>query len=126
MTFRHYLFWMDLSTALCWIGVFSIVEIVDPSEAGLLGLLLFYAALSLALIGTFSMLGMIVRAALRRHEAVSRHVAISFRQSLLLTLLVIGALLLQSRSLLTWWNLLLFAGTLVVLEWFLISFRSSR
>lgn len=126
MTFRQYLFWMTLSTALCWLGVFSILNIVDPVDAGVLGLVLFYAALSLALIGTFSVLGMLLRAALRRHEAATRHVAVSFRQSLLLTLLVVGALILQSRMILTWWNLLLFAGTLVVLEFFLISFRSGR
>ncbi|WKZ29291.1 MAG: hypothetical protein QY323_01015 [Patescibacteria group bacterium] len=126
MTFRQYLFWMGLSTALCWLGVFSIISIVDPLEGGILGVLLLYAALSLALIGTFSVLGMVVRAGLRRQEAVSRHVAVSFRQSLLLTLLVVGALILQSRTLLTWWNLLLFAATLTVLEFFLISFRSGR
>ncbi len=117
---------MAISTALCWLGVFSIVGIVDPEEAGLLGLLLFYSAFSLALIGTFAMGGMVVRALLRRHEAVSRHIAVSFRQSLLLTVLFVGALALQSQALLTWWNLLLFAGTLVVLECFLISFRSAR
>lgn len=126
MTFRQYLLWMAISTALCWLGVFSIISIVDPAAGGILGLLLFYAALCLALIGTFSMLGMIFRAALRRHEAVSRHVAVSFRQSLLLTVLVVGSLMLQSRALLTWWNLLLFAGTLIMLEFFLISFRSGR
>ena len=126
MTFRQYLFWMALSTALCWLGVFAVIQIVDPSEAGVLGVLLFYAALSLALIGTFSALGMVVRAGLHRHEAVSRHVAVSFRQSLLLTVLVVGSLVLQSRSLLTWWNLLLFAGTLTFLEFFLVSFRSAR
>ncbi len=117
---------MAISTTLCWFGVFSIINIVDPSEGGLLGLLLFYAALCLALIGTFSVLGMLFRAALRRHEAVSRHVAVSFRQSLLLTVLVLGSLILQSRALLTWWNLLLFGGTLTLLEFFLISFRSNR
>lgn len=126
MTFRQYLFWMALSTALCWLGVFSIVNIVDPVEGGLLGLALFYAALSLALIGTFSVLGMLFRAMLRKHEAATRHVAISFRQGLLLTILVVGSLILQSRMILTWWNLLLFAGTLTVLEFFLISFRSGR
>ncbi len=117
---------MGLSTALCWLGVFSIVSIVDPLEGGILGFLLFYSALSLALIGTFSALGMIVRSALRRQEAVSRHVSVSFRQSLLLTFLVVGALILQSRALLIWWNLLLFVATLTVLEFFLISFRSGR
>ncbi len=126
MTFRQYLFWMTLSTLLCWLGVFSIIEVIDPSQAGLLGFLMFYAALALALIGTFSVFGMLLRAAFRRHEAITRHMAVSFRQSVLLTVLVVGSLLLQSKTLLTWWNLLLFIGTLTLLEFFLISFRSGR
>ena len=40
--------------------------------------------------------------------------------------LMAGALALQSRALLTWWNLLLFIATMTVLEFFLISFRSGR
>lgn len=126
MTLKQYFFWMILATALCWLGWSSIVRMVDPAEAGILGLFLFYAALSLALIGTFSVVGLAFRALTRRHEPVSRHAATSFRQSVLLTGLMAGSLALQSRSLLTWWNLLLFIATMTVLEFFLISFRSGR
>lgn len=126
MTLRQYLFWMMLSTVLCWLGWLSILQFVDPLGPVALSHGLFYATLSLALIGTFSIIGLIVRTLLRKHEAVSRHASVSFRQSLLLTFLVIGSLALQSRSLLTWWNLLLFVGTLTLLEFFLISFRSNR
>ena len=126
MTLRQYFFWMILATALCWLGWLSVVWMVDPAEAGVLGLFLFYAALSLALIGSFSVVGLGLRALARRQEPVSRHAATSFRQSVLLTGLMAGSLALQSRSLLTWWNLLLFVATMTVLEFFLISFRSGR
>src|SRR5688572_19215662 len=126
MTLRQYFFWMILATALCWIGWWSVVRVIDPAEGGLLGFFLFYAALCLALIGTFSVAGLAFRALTRRHEPVSRHAATSFRQSVLLTCLMAGSLMLQSRSLLTWWNLLLFIATMTVLEFFLISFRSGR
>lgn len=126
MTLRQYFFWMIVSTALSWLGWLSVVWMVDPAEAGLLGLFLFYATLSLAFIGTFSVLGLGFRALARRQEPVSRHAATSFRQSVLLTCLMAGSLALQSRSLLTWWNLLLFIGTITVLEFFLISVRSGR
>lgn len=126
MTLRQYLFWMLISTALCWLGWLSIVSAVDPAGAGWLGFFIFYAALCLSLIGTFSIIGLAARSMLRRHEPVSRHAGTSFRQSLLLTVLLAGSLFLQSRSLLTWWNLLLFVATLTAMEFFLISFRSSR
>jgi hypothetical protein len=126
MTLRQYFFWMVLSTVLCWLGWWSVVWMVDPAEAGLLGIFLFYAALSLALIGTFSIFGLLFRALKRRQEPVSRHAATSFRQSVLLTVLVSGSLALQSRSLLTWWNIMLFIATVTVLEFFLISYRSGR
>ena len=126
MTLRQYLFWMALATALCWLGWLSVVWTVDPSETRLLGLVLFYATFCLALIGTFSVLGLGMRALVRRQDPVSRHAATSFRQSVLLTCLLAGALALQANALLTWWNLLLFIGTMTVLEFFLISVRSGR
>ena len=126
MTLRQYFFWMSLATALCWLGWLSVVRMVDPAEAGVMGLSLFYAALALALLGTFSVAGLAFRALTRRQEPVSRHAATAFRQSLLLTCLVAGSLALQSKSLLTWWNLLLFIATMTVLEFFLMSFRSGR
>jgi hypothetical protein len=126
MTLRQYLLWMLLSTALCWLGWFSVVEAVDPTESGWIGYAAFYAALCLALVGTFSVIGLAARSLLRRHEPISRHAATSFRQSLLLTVFLAGSLVLQSHALLTWWNLLLFVATLTIAEFFLISFRSGR
>ncbi len=126
MTLRQYFFWMALATALCWLGWASVLWTIDPAGAGVLGLFLFYAALCLAFIGTFSIAGLAFRALAHRHEPVSRHAATSFRQSVLLTLLLAGSLALQSRSLLTWWNLMLFVATMTILEFFLISFRSGR
>lgn len=126
MTLRQYLFWMLSTTALCWLGFLAIVEVIDPIEGGTLGFSLFYSALSLSLLGTFSILGLLVRALLRRHEPTQRHATTSFRQGLLLTLLLAGSLFLRSHALLTWWNLLLFIGTVTAAEFFLISFRPGR
>lgn len=126
MTLRQYLVWMLLSTLLCWGGWFAVIATVDPTQSGWVGYALFYAALCLSLVGTFSLLGLSVRSLARKHEPVTRHAATSFRQSLLLTVLVAVALMLQSRSLLTWWNLAAFIATLTILEFFMISFRSGR
>ena len=126
MTLRQYLFLMLITTLLCWLGWFSVVSSIDPAMSGSLGYVLFYSALSMALIGSFSMVGLFLRSLLRKEAPVSRHAAISFRQALLLTALMIGSLFLRSRSLLNWWNLLLFVSTLTAMEFFLISMRKSR
>lgn len=126
MTLRQYLAWMLVMTGLSWLGWWAVVSIVDPADSGALGLALFYATLALSLIGTFSIVGLAGRAWTRKHEPISRHASTAFRQSVLLTGLVAGSLALQSRSLLTWWNLLLFIATLTFLEFFLISVRSGR
>lgn len=123
MTFRQYLALMIASTAVCWFGWFSVVRLIDPASAGLLGFALFYASLSLALIGTFAIIGLAGRAAVRPQEPAARHVSASFRQSLLFTTLLTGSLMLQSRSMLNWWNLLFFVGALTILELFLVSWR---
>lgn len=125
MTLRQYLLWMLLSTGLCWAGWAAVVVTVDPSETGRFGFALFYATLALSLLGTFAMAGLLGRALFRRREAAVRHVVSSFRQGLLLSGFVTGSLALQSRGLLSWWNLLLFVATLTVLEFFLISTKKA-
>lgn len=124
MTYKQYLFWMIFATALSWFGLASVVRMIDPMSSGFIGYLFFYLVLSFALIGTLAIIGLTVRAAFRPREAVARHVATSFRQSILLSFLAIGTLLLHGQSILNWWTTLLFIGTLTVAEFFLISYRS--
>lgn len=113
---------MTGGTALAWTAVYLIVTSVDPFKAPLAVFVVFYASLFLALTGAFSVIGFILRIALLRQQlVVSRHVAISFRQSLLLAALVSFALYLNSKELLTWWNALIIVAALTVLEFFFIS-----
>ena len=89
--------------------------------------LVFYISLFLALVGTFSVLGFVMRVILlKKHFFLSRQVAVSFRQALLLSLLITAALVLQSRSLLTWWTALLVVAALTLLEFFFITAKIKR
>jgi hypothetical protein len=122
MTLRQYLILMAAGTALAWAAVGAIIFTVDPSAAPTIVFAVFYASLFLALTGTLSIVGFLLRIfLLRKQLVVSRHVAISFRQAVLLALLIVIALFLRSRSLLTWWNALLIVAALTVLEFFFIS-----
>jgi len=116
MLLRYYLILMSLGTALCWLAWVFIIWNTDPAQTGLMGLLFFYFSLWLAIIGTFSVLGFLMkRLIIKNDEVVFRHVKRTFRQGILLASgLMIILLLLQTR-LLTWWN-----ATLLVLLFLLI------
>ncbi len=126
MTLRQYLFLMFATSAFCWFGWFLVVTEVDPMHGGWVALALFYLSLSLAVAGTLSIAGLAVRAWTRRHEAVSRHVMVSFRQAMLLAFLLDVALILQSRSKLGWGNLLLLIGSATLIELFLASMKTEK
>ncbi len=127
MTLRQYLALMLAGTALSWTAVGLIVTSVDPTDTQPVIFAIFYASLGLALVGTFSTVGFILRnRLLSRDSVMSRQVAVSFRQSVLLTVLVIAALIMQSRSLLTWLNAGLLVGTITLLEFFFISTKIKR
>lgn len=126
MTYKQYLFWMVLMTGLAWFGFASVVRGVDPMTSGLLGLAFFYLLLAFALTGTLAILGLLARTALRPHEAVHRHAASSFRQGMLLSLMVIGALAMHGRGLLTWWTALLFIAGITMAEFFLLSLKMDK
>ncbi len=123
MTLRQYLILMSLMTALCWAGWAAVVKSFDPLDAGWLGLVLFYAALALALAGTFAIAGLTVRSLMRRREPAARFVPVSFRQGALFSVMFVAGLALQSRALLAWWNLALLLGSAVTVEFLLMSLR---
>lgn len=115
MSLRQYASLMLAGTALCWVVWIFVVGFLDPASAGWLGFGLFYAALFLALVGSFALLGLMIRGLLLQRESVLQHVAISFRQAFSFAFVVIAALFLQSKDILTWWNMgfLVLAVTLV-------------
>lgn len=122
MTLRQYLVLMCIGTALAWAAVALIVSSVDPFETQSVVFGAFYASLFLALTGTLSLIGFTARVALLKEKlVVSVQVAVSFRQAVLLALLIVVSLFLKSRSLLTWWNALMIVAALTVLEFFFIS-----
>lgn len=117
MTLRQYLTLMSLGTALCWLIWFFIVWRTDPFMADAAVFLIFYASLFLALLGTFSVLGFIVRGLiLQNDDLVFRHVKRTFRQSVIVSGILVFALFLWQKHLLTWWNALLLLVFFGILE----------
>jgi hypothetical protein len=114
---------MSISAVFCWIVWASVLYLIDPTSAGILGFVFFYLSLFLSLAGTLSVLGLLLRMKFGKKEAVFKTVTTSFRQATMLGLLVIGSLFLKSKNLLTWWNIVFLILALIVLEFFFITFK---
>lgn len=123
MTLFRYILTIIISTAFCWVAFLLVIFRIDPIEAGALGFIFFYFSLALSLVGTLSLIGLLVRRILYPDELMFRQVAISFRQAVFFAILIIGALFLQSQRLLTWWNIIILIAALSILEFLFISFK---
>lgn len=118
---------MSIGTLLSWVAVGMVFTMTDPYEIQSVVLTILYTALFLALAGTFSLAGFAMRVwLLRSHYYISKHVLVAFRQGVLLALLLVVALVLQSRAMLTWWNGLLMVAAITCLEFFFITARAKQ
>lgn len=121
MTLRSYLIGMLISTIFCWAAFLLLIIYVDPEQASFIGFLSFYVSLFFALIGTFTLVGFYLRVWFSKNEVLFAHVTPSFRQAILLSIILIVSLILQSFRLLTWWDGALLVGSVVLLEFYFMS-----
>jgi len=117
MTLKQYLFLMSIAAGLCWVAWFFMVLSTDPNQSNMLIFIFFYFSLYFAILGTFSVIGFLIKMKIiKNDEIIFRHVKKTFRQSIILATLIVLALFLLQRNLLTWWNSILLALLFVVLE----------
>ncbi len=122
MTAKSYLFALALATTFCWAAWLAVIFRIDPTVAVNLDFLLFYGSLSLALIGTFALLGLLLRRALRPSDVLTGYqVSTAFRQAILFTILLVGSLSLLKLQLLNPLSAVLFVALLAVLEFIFLS-----
>ena len=126
MTFKDYLIVMALTTVAAWIAWIVVLVGIDPSSAGALAYVFFYATLAVALVGTISTAGAGIRVWAKREELVSRHVSRSFRQAVLVSALVLACLILLPHGLLTWWVALLLLVFFAFVELIFVSLQQGR
>lgn len=115
---------MGIGSVIGWGTWVLVLFSINPFEAGTFGFVVFYSGLALALIGTLSLAGFVLRLwVLHNEEIVLRQVTTAFRQACLLSVLLVGSLFLESRELLAWWNVLIFVGFLSLIELFALSLK---
>lgn len=126
MTLKKYLMVTAIATAICWTVFLFVSSVINPETTSLLGFLLFYLALFMALSGTASLIGFLVRFVALRHELVFYAVKIAYRQSFMFALFVIITLILLSQNLFTWLNLIMLIIIFLVSEAIMIHSQKTR
>lgn len=126
MTLKQYVMWLVAGTIVSWLAWGMVLIYLNPETAGVTGFIFFYLSLFLGLTGSLTLLGFAWRYWRHRDEVLFRHVSISFRQGVWLSLAVVISLWLKVNDLLTWWNLGLLIVGLTLLEFFWLSVRRSQ
>lgn len=125
MSFRSYLIFMTLATMTAWIAWAVVLHGVDPTRSGIVGFLLFYLTFIMAVFGTISILGLLIRLWRSTEELPSRLAIRSFRQGILLSILLTSSLLLFSQNWFRWWTMLLMVIIVALIETAFLSSRHS-
>jgi len=126
MTLRKYLIFLLVCTGFCWLTWFFVIRYTNPESTGWMGFAFFYLSLFVSLVGTFSIVGFLIRSMFKREEVIYKKIDISSRQSIILSLLIIISLILQSQRLMTWWNFIILVVAISLVEIFFISYRKFR
>ena len=126
MTLKKYLAVMVLATAVCWTIFLFVASVINPESTNSIGFFLFYLSLFMALSGTASLVGFLIRFVALKRDLAFRAVRIAFRQSFLFALFIIAILILLSQDLFNWLNLLMLIVVFVITETVMISSSKNR
>jgi len=124
MSLRSYIIIMLIATIACFLAVLAVINFFDPYTGGLFVQSLFYLSLFLALVGSFALIGLVVRLIFINDKLVFKKVIASFRQGIWLSLLACLCLYLSKLKMLDWKYLILLVLGLALLELFFISYKS--
>lgn len=114
MTLRQYLITMAIAALFCW-GAFGMILVnADPFEANMPHFLFFYSSLSLAILGTGSLISFALYHFFSSEDLpLFRFVQKSFQHGFFLALTLVSLLLLRAEGLLTIWTFMLLALVLL-------------
>jgi hypothetical protein len=117
MSLRYYLILMSVGAFICWLAWFFVLSSIDPTQAGFFGFLFFYTSLFLALTGTFSVMGFLVKKIiLKNDEVIFHHVKSTFRQGMLVAFIIMAGLILLQTKLLAWWSAIFLILLFIIIE----------
>ena len=103
----------------------AVLIYLNPYGNLVISLSLFYSSLFISSTGLITLVGFLIRKISRRKKfslplsQLVRQFEISFRQGLLLSVILISVLMLQSQRILSWWHLTILVGLIGLAEWWL-------
>lgn len=116
MTLKQLVILIGSATLLLWLGWAWIIDSIDPFSTNLLGFVMFYLTLFLALCGTLSLATLYAKKSSYPKELSFHLVSMAFRQGVLLSAMITGLLYLQGGHLIRWWNIILLFAVVVMIE----------
>lgn len=116
MTLRAYIWGMSIITFFSAIALGGILVYIDPNTSGIIGKTLFFLVTFFVFSGVFNLILLRLRKGIINSKNIHTSISLSFRQGVLLAILVIGILLLQGMRLLVWWDTLLLVGGIFLIE----------
>jgi hypothetical protein len=121
MTLRSYLWGMRIITLFSFGALLFVVFYVDPDTSGTVGKIIFYFVLFFSVSGILNLFLIFSRRKIMGGDTALATVGLSFRQSILLSIFVAGLLILQSFRMLVWWDSLLLAAGIFLIELYFLS-----
>lgn len=120
MSLFKYVILMTLSTIICITAFIMVLLFINPETSGFIGYLCFYISLFFSLLGSFSLVLLIIRLFIKKQELPYKHLGISLRQSLWFSILIVVTLILLGTNMFTWWTAGLLLSALFLLEGFFL------
>ena len=96
--------------------ILTFIILRQNPQQGTLVIALFYISTVVVISCFFSLINFYIRKKLRNNEIYFANIKVSFRQSFILAIFVGITLFLASIRLLTWWDMILLALSLILLE----------
>lgn len=118
---------MALASVLSWGAWVLVIYSIDPLQAGLPALVLFYLTLSMGMVGVLTLLGVVYRVyVLKRQGVVLREVRVAFRHALFLAFGAVLSLILSRQGYFQWWTVVTLVAGMSVIEYLFLLGETSR
>lgn len=122
MTLKSYLWGIRISTVAAFVAWVLVIWNIDPEKSAIVGQALFYASAFLFFAGIFILFFTRLRKICgKNEESALTYLGASFRQGVLISILIVIVLILQQHRMLTWWDSALIVAGIMLAELYFLT-----
>jgi len=121
MTHHKYIGIITTAGVISWIAWILVITKMSPYESMGPSLTFFFVTLFIALTTTLTAIGFYFRLWVFKNEIFYKHINVSLRQGVFLSLVAVFSLVFQMIKVLTWWSGMLLVAVAVLLEFYFSS-----